>query len=178
LQQLDLTTADDKVLSDIRRYASEVQRIASSPISSVSEGIATLVALRKATYEDLNQIQHEYAALRAVRWLAANHMVPDGAIWQWNPRQTGNSAEPDIRAVAEGRIIVSGEVTTSPRPIGSLDGRMASTLRKLSEMEGRRYYFVLTAPMKRRAMTKVAGAGLAIEVVQLQDGELMTAPSL
>jgi hypothetical protein len=64
LQKLDLSTAKDKILDDIRRYVAEVQSIIRSPVETVEGGIRTLVALRKTSYEDLNQIQHEYAALR------------------------------------------------------------------------------------------------------------------
>jgi hypothetical protein len=68
-----------------------------------------------------------------------------------------------------GKTIISGEVTTSPVPKGFIDSRMTSTLRKLAAMEGQRFYFVLTAAMANRALTKVARAGHALDVVQLQD---------
>jgi hypothetical protein len=96
----------------------------------------------------------------------------EGVTWQWNLRQTGDAAEPDIRAVLEGKTIISGEVTTSPEPKGLIDSRMASTLRKLAAMEGQRFYFVLTAAMANRARTKAAKAGYELDVVQLQDAAL------
>ena len=149
-----------------------MQSITRSPVETVEEGIRALVALRKASYEDLNQIQHEYAALCAVHWLVAQGHVTNGITWQWNPRQTGNASEPDIRAVLEVETIISGEVTTSPTPIGFIDSHMASTLKKLAAMEGERFYFVLTAPMAQRARTKVAKAGYEIVVVRLQNAAL------
>lgn len=121
MKRLDLSTAKDKILADIRRYVAEVQCIAGSPVETVEDGIRTLIALRKTSYEDLNQIQHEYAAFCAVHWLIAERRAPEGVTWQWNPRQTGDAAEPDIRAVLEGQIIISGEVTTSPDPKGFVD---------------------------------------------------------
>lgn len=170
MQRLDLSTAKEKVLSDVRRYIAEVQSITRSPVETVEEGIRALVALRKASYEDLNQIQHEYAALCAVHWLIEQGRVSNGITWQWNPRQTGDASEPDIRAVLEVETIISGEVTTSPKPVGFIDSRMASTLKKLAAMEGER--FVLTATMAQRARTKVARAGYEIVVVQLQNAAL------
>jgi hypothetical protein len=172
VQRLDLLTAKDKILADIRRYVAEVQCITRSPVETVEGGIRMLVALRKTSYEDLNQIQHEYAALCAVHWLLAQRRAPEGVTWQWNPRQTGDAAEPDIRAVLEGKTIISGEVTTSPEPKGLIDSRMASTLRKLAAMEGQRFYFVLTAAMANRARTKAAKASYELDVVQLQDAAL------
>jgi len=172
MQRLDLSTAEDKILTDIRRYIAEVQSITRSPVEKVEDGIRTLVALRKTSYEDLNQIQHEYAALCAVHWLIAQRGAPKGATWQWNPRQTGDAAEPDIRAVLEGKTIISGEVTTSPEPKGFIDFRMASTLRKLAAMEGKRFYFVLTTAMANRARTKAVRAGYELDVVQLQGAAL------
>ena len=168
MQRLDVSTAKDKILADIRRYVAEVQSITRSPVETVEGGIQVLIALRKTTYEDLNQIQHEYAALRAVHWLIAQRRAPEGTLWQWNPRQTGDIAEPDIRAVLEGNTIISGEVTTSPEPKGLIDKRMAFTLKKLAEMEGQRFYFVLTPAMAKRARTKANKARDAFEVVQLQ----------
>ncbi len=168
MQRLELSTAKDKILADIRCYIGEVQRITRSPVETVEDGIRALVALRKTSYEDLNQIQHEYAALCAVQWLIAQCPTLEGVTWQWNPRQTGDATEPDIRTVLEGKTIISGEVTTSSEPKGLIDSRMASTLRKLAAMDGKRFYFVLTAPMEKRARTKVDKADYAITVVQLQ----------
>jgi hypothetical protein len=52
-----------------------------------------------------------------------------------------------------GETIISGEVTTSREPKGVIDSRMASTLKKVAAMEGKRFYFVLTAAMANRART-------------------------
>jgi hypothetical protein len=176
VQPLDLSTAKEKILADILRYVAEVQRITRSPVETVEDGIRTLVALRKTTYEDLNQIQHEYAALCAVHWLIAHRGAPKGDNWQWNPRQTGDAAEPDLQAILDGQTIISGEVTTSPKPIGLIDERMASTLRKLNSMKGQRFYFVLTAAMAKRALTKKERAGYELEIIQLSDAALAVEP--
>jgi hypothetical protein len=167
LQTLDLEAAQEKVLGDVRRYLAELRALLPVSVETVEGGVATLSSLRRASYEDLNQIQHEYAALCAVRWLVAEGHAPAGTSWEWNPRQTGDATEPDIRGVLEGRVLISGEVTTSARAIGMVDKRMRSTLAKLGEMEGGRFYFVLSEHMKKRAETKVQKAGHEIVVVQL-----------
>jgi hypothetical protein len=168
VQSLDLSTASEKILKDIQRYFKELQTIAYSPVETVERGIRTLQALRKVSYEDLNQIQHEYAALTAVRWLIAQGHAPEGTTWEWNARQTGDAREPDIRAVLRRKTIISGEVTTSPEPKGTIDSRMGFTLKKLAAMEGKRFYFVLTAAMANRARTKTTKAGYDVFVVQLE----------
>ena len=169
MHQFNLSTAKDKILADIRHYIAEVRSITQLPVETVEGGIRTLIALRKTSYEDLNQIQHEYAALCAIHWLIAERRAPEGVTWQWNPRQTGDATEPDIRAVLEGKTIISGEVTTSPEPKGLIDSRMGRTLKKPAAMEGQRFYFVLTLAMARRARTKGTKAKHEIKVVQLQD---------
>ncbi len=65
MNKLDLSNAEERVLIDLRDYIAEVQRITASSVSTVEDGIGTLVQLRKTSYENLNQIQHEYAALCA-----------------------------------------------------------------------------------------------------------------
>lgn len=167
MQTLDLVTASSKILIDIRRYIADVQSITRSPVENVEGGIRLLMALRKTSYEDLNQIQHEYAALCAIHWLIGQRIAPAAATWQWNPRQTGNADEPDIRAIFDGATVISGEVTTSPEPKGLIDSRMAATLKKLSAMEGKRFYFVLTAEMEARACTKVRKAGYELRIIKL-----------
>ncbi len=44
---------------------------------------------------------------------------------------------------------------------------MHSTLKKLAEMDGLKYYFVRTEAMRKRAETKVAKAGWPISIVRL-----------
>ncbi len=172
MQPLDLPTAPSKILDNIRSYIAEVRRITGSSVETTEDGIRMLVALRQASYEDLNQIQHEHAALCAVHWLIESIPVPEGAAWEWNPRQTGDAAEPDIRAVLKGKVLISGEVTTSPEPKGVIDSRMTSTLKKLAAMDGQKFYFVLTAGMAKRARTKIARNDYELEVVQLQNATL------
>ncbi|MBX7133441.1 MAG: hypothetical protein K1X67_12275 [Fimbriimonadaceae bacterium] len=174
MERLDLATAPAKVLEDIRRYLTELRRIVPPSVQSVGEGIAVLSAIRQASYEDLNQIQHEYAALCAARWLVNNGHSDGDPEWQWNPRQTGDSSEPDVRAVRDGQVLVSAEVTTSLSPKGVIDTRMGKTLAKLAGMQGKKFYFVLSRQMEVRARTKVQKGALPVTVVLLEAADAET----
>jgi hypothetical protein len=156
-----------KVLNDTRRCLATIAQISSASCATAQAGIAILDQLRRETYEDLNQIQHEHLIVRAAEWLEANAEHPAGTEWGWNPRQTGDSSEPDLRGTLSGKIVVSAEITTSERPAGTIDKRMYATLKKLAEMVGRKYYVVRTESMRKRAETKVAKAGWSISVVRL-----------
>jgi hypothetical protein len=151
-----LVEAENKVLSNIRKYLTDIRGLVQDNPSSVLQGIDTLKTLRKTVYEDINQIQHEEMILRAVRFLQASDFQGRTVEWYWNPRQTGDLSEPDLTGLINGEVAVSIEVTASENPVGNIDSRMASTLKKLNDMPGRKYYFVRTPTMKQRAMTKVA----------------------
>ena len=63
--------------------------------------------------------------------------------------------------------MISAEITTSEKPVGTIDSRMQKTLAKLAEMQGAKFYFVRTPQMQQRANTKITKVGWNIEVVQL-----------
>ncbi|NJC87172.1 MAG: hypothetical protein FIB02_01335 [Desulfuromonas sp.] len=159
--------AHRKVLADIQKILATVQKHSSLPCTTAEAGIKILNRLRKETYEDLNQIQHEHLIVRAAEWIIAKEKCPPETVWYWNPRQTGDHSEPDLRGTCAGKIVVSAEITTSENPVGTIDTRMQKTLAKLSEMQGARYYFVRTETMRQRAETKVVKGGWRIEVVIL-----------
>lgn len=158
-----------KVKHDVNRLLKTVQRHSSSTISTVEEGVIFLAALRKEVYEDLNQIQHEYASIRALEWLTSHDASNASLIWYWNPRAMGSANEPDLRGQLGLEVQVSVEVTTSSAPIGVIDQRMAKTLAKLSQMNGKQYYFVISSSMATRARTKVAKAGYGVTVIDLSE---------
>ncbi len=159
--------AHQKVLADIQRFLATVNRLSSLPCTTAETGIRILDRLRKDTYEDLNQIQHEHLIVRAAEWLLAERKCPPETQWFWNPRQTGDNSEPDLRGSHSGAIVISAEITTSEKPVGTIDSRMQKTLAKLAEMQGAKFYFVRTPQMQQRANTKIANGGWEIEVVQL-----------
>lgn len=156
-----------KVLADVQRFLGTVQRVAATSISDVESGIAVLKQLRGETYEDLNQIQHEFMIVCAAEWLVTQKRCPADTLWSWNPRQTGTADEPDLRGKHGGFVVASAEVTTSGSPKGLIDSRMRSTLLKLSSMEGERFYFTASPSMCRRAQTKILKGAWQIEAVHL-----------
>jgi hypothetical protein len=102
--------------------------------------------------------------LVAARLLERTDLRGKAVEWFWNPRQTGDATEPDLRGVLYGKIAISAEVTCSERPAGVIDTRMATTLGKLDAMPGRKFYFVRTEEMAQRGRTKVRKRRYDIEV--------------
>lgn len=160
----NFTKAEGKILEDIHQCLESIRQIAIRDVTSSIQGVDVLRKLRQAVYEDINQIQHEEMALRSARLLQENDFLNQKLDWYWNPRQTGNNSEPDLRAMKNGEIVLSAEITTSERPEGTIDKRMSDTLAKLSVMPGDRFYFVRTDSMERRARTKIERGGFKIIV--------------
>jgi hypothetical protein len=160
----DFGEAEEKLLREIRRCLESVRQATNRDPITASDGVNLLNSLRKVSYEDINQLQHEEMALSAARLLQETEFRGERLDWYWNPRQTGDAAEPDLRAMRNGEIMVSAEVTTSQRPIGAIDPRMRDTLTTLNKMPGRRFYFVKTGSMEHRAKSKVKRARLEVEV--------------
>ena len=167
MQKLDPDQEEQRVLNAMQILEGSLRQAVPATIDSLSEGVEFLRTIRKSIYEDLNQIQHEALILRAVRWLQRKDHVPGLALWEWNPRQTGNADEPDLRAIVNREALVSAEATASEQPKGMVDRRMATTLKKLDSFQGNRFYFVATLEMERRARTKVEKARYSIEVQKL-----------
>jgi len=160
----DLNVAEEQVFQKVNQLISGVRRTVAEEPSSLEAGIRILEQLRKENYENLNQIQHEAMILRAAWSLQRTDLAGEELEWYWNPRQTGGAEEPDLRGAIAGRIEVSAEITTSERPVGTIDQRMETTLKKLSAMPGKRIYFVRTEAMEERARAKIDKTNFQIEV--------------
>jgi hypothetical protein len=166
-----IESASDDVLKDAKKLLSSLHvHVVHEPITA-AEAIKSLKHIRQEIYESLNQIQHEYLIIQAAKWLQINDPSLVDATWQWNPRQTGDYNEPDLAAFREKVRLISAEVTTSPAPKGTLDSRMRDTLTKLSQMKGKKFYFVLTEDMRKRAQTKVSKNGWGINIVVIKNVE-------
>lgn len=163
----NLTEAEAHVFADVRGCLERIRSIVQAEADSIQEGIEILQKLRAAVYEDMNQLQHESMILEAARALEAGDFQGENVEWGWNPRQTGGESEPDLRGLIDGQPVVSAEATASAEPKGMIDRRMADTLYKLSHMPGRKYYFVRSSKMARRATTKIQKAGYDVEVRRL-----------
>lgn len=164
----DIEQIMGKVLADMNSLISTIRKFVGEKVSSLNDGLTVLQNVRSSVYEDLNRIQHEYLILQGFLWLSKNGFNHPKMIWYWNPRQTGNTEEPNLRATLNGKIVLSAEATTSEIPQDIIDSRMNHTLLKLNEMEGTRYYFIRTTSMENRARTKVTGGRLLIEVIKIE----------
>lgn len=163
----DFDEAERKLLGEIGRCLESVRQVINQDPITASAGVRLLNSIRNFSCEAINQLQHAEMALSAARLLQETEFRGERLEWYWNPRQTGDASEPNLRAVRNGKVMVSAEVTTSLRPIGSIDTRMRETLRKLNKMPGHRFYFVKTGSMEHRAKSKVNRAGLAVEVEKI-----------
>jgi hypothetical protein len=164
----DIEHIRGKVLTDMNNFISTIRKFVEEEVSSISDGLTMLRNVRSSVYEDLNQIHYEYLILQGFLWLSENGFNQPEIIWYWNPRPTGHTEEPDLRATLNGKIVLSAEATTSESPQDLIDSRMNHTLLKLNEMEGARYYFTWTTSMENRARSKVIGGRLLIEVIKIE----------
>ena len=163
----DIRQAESKVLVDIQDFLKTLRRL-SADTDSLDEGIHRLRQIRSGLYENLNQIQHEHLILQGLRWLSNHGYAGENLEWYWNPRQTGDSKEPDLLAKDRDQIVLCAEATASENPVGKIDERMRDTLTKLSQMQGSKFYFVVTQTMAKRARTKVSKNFWNIKVVQIE----------
>jgi hypothetical protein len=137
MERLDtFQDAHAKVLVNAQRCMEKIRQLSARTFDTAEGGVRILQALRRETYEDLNQIQHEHTIVRAAQWLIAQEKCSQRTQWFWNPRQTGDATEPDLRGLEDGDVVVSAEITTSQNPVGVIDSRMRNTLAKLAEAEG------------------------------------------
>ncbi|MBT4122957.1 MAG: hypothetical protein HOE35_03395 [Candidatus Ruthia sp.] len=170
MERIDnIEQAKVKVLTDMNAFLSSIRGVSDENVSDLGVGLSKLRSIRSSMYENLNQIQHEYLILQGLIWLRSNDHVPLGTQWYWNPRQTGDSTEPDLRGTSKGQVVISAEATTSEKPQGVIDARMKNTMAKLNKMEGEKFYFIRTNPMERRANTKARNNGWQITVVKLKN---------
>jgi len=143
-----------------------------SKVQEVDAKVKALSNFRAESYEMMNQIQHEWLAVSAVKYLldmnSIKEIEKEKYSVEWNPRQTGKKSEPNIRVfIKETKTIINCECTSSKEPLGVIDTRIRKDLESLSEMNGVKYYFVISDSMKKRAETKIRKKGFAIEVVKL-----------
>jgi len=153
---LDICEESEACKKKVAAFLNGLQDIDFSVPDELIDAASKLHAIRNCFYEDLNQIQHEIANLRAAKVLLRRDPALSRASWYWNPRQTGSALEPDIRVLDDNRVVVSAEVTTSSKPQGGIDTTMAKVLAQLEQMDGEKYYFVVTREMQKRAETKIS----------------------
>ena len=160
-----LENAKNKLRNDISAIVSDTKAIISDENDDLNMGLDLLERLRKAIYEDLNQVLHEALLVRGIEYLNGRNDLQHPIDWYWNPRQTGTGDEPDLQGRFNNEVVVSAEASTSAKPQGVIDSRMRDTLTKLSRMNGILFYFVTTQKMMARAETKVRRLGFQITVI-------------
>ena len=173
---LELGSFEDarrKVLANSQRMLLGVKRAVAEPIDSVDAGLAMLASLRRQAHEGLIHIQREQMIICAAEWLVTHGVASPATGWQWNPRTSGEPAGPDLFGRDGDAATICAEVAASEEPVGVIDAQMRRALAKLASMDGRKFYFVRSVSMKRRAATKVIKAGWDIAVVQIA---LLTSP--
>ncbi len=167
---LELGTLDDarrKILNDARRAVLAVRRIESPPVESIQDGIAQLTALREQACDSLAQIQRAQLIVRAAEWLLAHDLDDLEARWHWNPRRPADQDEPDLQGSSGEQVVVSAMVAASQLADSAIDARLRRALARLASMPGRKFLFVDTSALKRRAATRVLLASWEIRVVQI-----------
>lgn len=130
--------------------------------TGIDARINTLRKLRAEVYEDLNQLQHKALIIKAAELFQTEH--PEINCWYWHPKQTSHPDEPDLSGFENEKIMISVEVTSSERPVGTIDQHMARTLNSLSRKKGILYYCVQSQKMLARANSKVNKNQLGIIV--------------
>ena len=121
---------------------------------NLTEQVQTLNNIRIDTYEELNQLQHVAAIIIVAEKLQLE--FPEINKWAWHPRQTSHKDFADLTGFVNDTIILNAEVTTSMKPVGTIDKRMQNTLTSLSNKTGKKFYYVQTDEMLRRAKTKIS----------------------
>jgi len=159
--------ARSKVLANAQRLLAGIRRTAAESVDTVEAGIVVLTNVRKAAHEHVSQLQHEQMIVSAAEWLVNHGIATATTRWQWNPRHSSDHAGPDLLGIDGDLVRLCAEVNALEEPVGVIDAQMRRALTKLATLHGRRFYFVRTASMKRRAVTKVVKAGWDIAVVQL-----------
>ncbi|HQR76602.1 MAG TPA: hypothetical protein PLR35_09265 [Burkholderiaceae bacterium] len=136
-------------------------------MESIQDGVAQLTALREQAYDNLVQLQRAQLIVRAAEWLLEHDLGNTDTRWQWNPRRPADQDEPDLQGSAGERIIVSAMVAASHLADSALDARLRRSLSKLASLPGKKFLFVDTTSLKRRAVTRILLASWDISVVQI-----------
>ncbi len=166
------------LLADVQRRLQALQRLSSVPVDSIEDALARLQSLRRQALDDFNEIQRDHLLVLAAEWLVAHGVAAASIQWQLKPRSGGADVSQLVGRDGDA-VAICAEVNAATEPVGAIDAQMRRVLFRLSAMPGRKFYFVRSASMKRRAVTKVIKAGWDVAVVQLaQDGPLPSASSL
>jgi hypothetical protein len=151
---LDIKKEKIKLQESVQKWFSLLKSHIDIVPENLNEQVQTLNKIRIDNYEELNQLQHVAAIIIVAEKLQLE--FPEINKWAWHPRQTSHKNFADLTGFVNDNVILNAEVTTSMKPIGTIDKRMQNTLTSLSNKTGRKFYFVQTDVMLRRAKTKIS----------------------
>lgn len=151
---LNITHEKQILEQELSNLFSILRRATKTTLSTgIDAQIKTLQKLRAEIYEDLNQLQHKALIIKAAELFQTEYPGIDR--WCWHPKQTSHPDEPDLSGFEHESIIISAEVTSSAKPVGTIDQRMTNTLNSLNRKNGTLYYCVQSQEMFARANSKV-----------------------
>ena len=153
MRELNLNREETNLENEIKNIFNVIRNHTQSTPPNLFLQIEKLLLLRSEIYEDLNQLQHKGLILKAAKLLQDE--FPEINRWSWHPKQTSSPNEADLTGYDETMVILNAEITTSLKPVGTIDMRMKKTLISLSGKNGKRFYFVQTVEMLNRANAKI-----------------------
>jgi hypothetical protein len=150
---MDIKKEEQILKDEIKNIFNSIQELTKDIPDNLNEQVGRLFQLRSEVYEELNQLQHKSLILKVAKLLKKE--FPEINRWTWHPKQTSNPDEADLTCYKDSIVIISAEVTTSMKPVGTIDTRMRNTLNSLNRKNGKLFYFVQTTEMFNRATTKI-----------------------
>jgi len=170
-----LEEARSKILEHAQRAVLAVRRLEGVP-ESIADGITQLTVLREQAHESLTHIRRAQLIVRAAEWLLAHGYGNSTTRWQWCPRRAADPGEPDLQG-GDGQVTLSAMVVAACATEGSGETQLRRSLAKLSTLPGRKFLFVDSTALKRRAVTRVLLTSLDISVVQIAEPDAAGAQS-
>jgi hypothetical protein len=164
--QLVVAKEKERLQKDIAGWFENIKKHTAQIPEELPKQVALLKNIRKELYEDLNQLQHAAMILEVAEKLQIEY--PEVDQWSWHPKQTSDPEYSDLTGWVGMKVYLNAEVTTSLRPVGTIDQRMSSTLRSLNKKQGMRFYFVATNEMFSRAISKQRKSGYDIRIRLLE----------
>jgi len=165
MNKLNIEVAKISLKERLSTTFTKASEILSRNTDDYTYQIVLLRELRSKIYENLNQLQHENLIIKAAEEFKRRY--PEIDEWHWHPNQTSGKLEPDLQGSSKGTIVVSAEITTSQKPIGTINMRMKKVMKKLEECPGDKYYVVETDSMKKNADVKIKN-GIVKNVTAIQ----------
>jgi hypothetical protein len=165
MNELDIKSEKRNLQIELVEWFNKTKTHIQSTPSRLKNQLKLLTNIRKDIYEDLNQLQHKGLIIATAELLLK--IYPKINKWTWHPKQTSHPDEADLTGFTNNKVILNAEVTTSLRPVGSIDTRMRNTLLSLNKKEGHKYYIVQTNEMFGRAKTKIRKMKLKIKAQQI-----------